>query len=745
MNISIKKGILALLLLPFCLQLSAQNVEYNVAKDIATRFLATKKANSSLVVSNEHTTRNADGEALLYIFNFEGGGFVIVSADRNANPVLAYSPVNSFVVGENPAAESMVDVYALNISYLKEVKAEPSPALASVWDKAVVGDFSVKKEKANNAIVGPLLTSQWDQSKYYNTLCPEDTAKTYPNVAGSLTYDGHVPNGCVAVAMAQIMYYHRYPATSISSSYSYTPKTYPKYGLQTAKANTKYDYEAMSDVATGYSNAIAVLCWHAGISVSMDYGPGGSGAVSATVVGALNSKFKYKLPSMKVKTISNTKPDPTWEATIIDEIDKSLPIYYTANSTLGGTHANHAFVCDGYDNTGSLTYFHFNFGWGGSSDGWYTIDSICYPDYLYINNNTMIIGIEPQSPTALSTGNQTLTATYGSFTDGSLPTTNYADNTNRSWLISPQNGRNISKIKLETAYFDLEDGDTVTIYSGNSAAGAVVAVLSGSLGKTAVAVPTSEAFVTFKSNNDGKTASGFKFTYTSDRSKSTFSCSDNEVAPSSAIKVPGTIDPTNGAKYDDEGSCYWALKADAGKYVGITFTRFDLAEGDYVEINKWNGSASLSVVKFPTHKGWRFTKDNPPILNNIYVVWDEPMNNVGASVRFRADNNLHGTGFTLKWDMYDVGVKEVSAGIENVLVYPNPASDKVKIQLETTQPETLQLDLYDIFGRAIYNISVSEATQQYTQDLDVSFLAKGIYMLKIATSKGQITRKIVVQ
>ena len=735
MNRFVKKGILALLLFPFCWQLAAQNVEYSVAKDIATRFLAAKKENSAIVVSSEHTTKNANGEALLYIFNFEGGGFVIVSADRNANPVLAYSPVNSYVIGENPAAENMVDVYAQNISYLKEMKAEPSPALANVWNKAVVGDFSVKKEKANNTVVGPLLTSQWNQDKYYNALCPEDTG----GIANSSYYDGHVPNGCVALAMAQIMYYHRYPAKSLSTSYNYVASPY---GTQTAKANTKYDYQAMSDKAEGYSNAIAVLCWHAGISVSMGYGKNGSGAQSANVVAAIKSKFDYKQPTMMYKDIP--AHDAVWETTIIDNIDRGLPIYYSAMSKTNPNErdARHAFVCDGYDNTGSDVLFHFNFGWGGNySDGFYTLATICNPAYLYVNENAMIVNIEPASPVAAPiTGCDTLTATYGSFTDGSLTTTNYANNTNRSWLISPQNGRNVSRIDLRTAYFETEAGnDEVTIYEGNSSAGNVVAVLSGNI-DTTIAVYASEAFVTFTSDN-ANTARGFKFTYTC-KKEYTFTCTRSEVTPSAAIKVPGVIDPTNGAQYDDESTCYWALKAKEGQCIGITFTRFDLAEGDYVEINKWNGKIGLVNVKYPTHKVARFTKDNAPELNKLYVVPDS-----GASIRFRTDNNLNGTGFTLKWDTIEcnTGVKEPSAGIENVLVYPNPTSDKVKIQLETTQPEPLQIDLYDIFGRTIYAISVPETTQQYVQNLDVSNLAKGVYMLKIATSKGQITRKIVIQ
>jgi len=104
---------------------------------------------------------------------------------------------------------------------------------------------------------------------------------------------------------------------------------------------------------------------------------------------------------------------------------------------------------------------------------------------------------------------------------------------------------------------------------------------------------------------------------------------------------------------------------------------------------------------------------------------------------------LHGTGFTLDW-IYNVNISEAQAGIEKILLYPNPASEKIKIQIETIQPETLQITLYDIVGRALKTFTL-EAAQQTIQTMDVSNLAKGIYMLQVVTSKGQVMRKVVIQ
>ncbi|MCL2131216.1 MAG: C10 family peptidase [Lentimicrobiaceae bacterium] len=717
-----KSVFLGLLAFGFCVQLNAQQVEYALAKNIATNFLAGKKENSSLVVSSEHTTYNAQGEALLYIFNFEGGGFVIVAADKNEIPVLAYSPVNSFLMGEeNPAAKNLVDAYAQKISHAKEMKAEPAQELKNVWEKAESGDFSVKMQKSNTTI-GPLLTSTWNQSKYYNTLCPDE-------VAASASNDDHVPNGCVALAMAQIMYYHRYPRVGKGTK-SYDHVKYKTQSANFAEAN--YNYEAMSDVAMGYSNAIALLCYHAGVSVNMNYGHDGSSSSTEFVSGALYNNFNYKNTSQRIPrgSISDTQ----WKKYLMTDLDNELPLYYSACGGIPPLDGCHAFVCDGYDITAADTFFHFNWGWGGSSNGWFTINTMLG----YTETNVIIRGIEPANPTLKSTGADTLTATYGSFSDGSSPRVNYANNSNRTWLISPQNAVSIT---LRTSYFATEDNnDKVSIYSGNAAnPGNLVAELSGNL-DTSLVISASEAFVRFTSNGS-VTGKGFLFTYTSNRTYNNL-CPASTPTPNGYLTTDSSIiNSSDGAIYDDENTCYWALKPTGAQgKIGIYFTKFDIEEGDFVELYTWNGTLALTNVKYQTHGEKRFTKENPPILNEEYVVPDN-----GVFIRFRTDNNLHGTGFELKWTIYNVSVNEAQIGIEAMSVYPNPATDKVKVQIETLQPETVQMALYDVLGRKVFEHSDSEVTQQISHDIDVSSFAKGIYTLRVTTSKGQVVRKIVIQ
>jgi len=717
------------LLMIFAVQIllaHAQQVDSNVARNIAESFISAKKGisqKSNSEVSQLHTVCGDAKIPLLYIFNFEEGGFVIVAADKNAEPILAYSATGKFSMGgENPAAESWIDGYAQEIAYAMETKAMPTPEMLNQWNEAEKGYFPSKKQKANS--VEPLLTSKWNQDKYYNALCPDEAM---PQGMGS--FDNHVPNGCVALTMAQIMYYHRYPRKGIGiSNYVST-----NYGPQRAEfKNANYDYEAMSDVATGYSNAIAQLCYHAGVSVLMNYTANGSGANTEDASKAFPGRFAYK---SSLTLYSRGTDDLEWKNLLKTDLNKELPVYYSACGNIG-THGCHAFVCDGYDDK---DYFHFNWGWGGSADGYYTINTMLG----YTRDNAIITGIEPYSENTISTGSDTLTATYGSFSDGSSPRKDYANNTNRSWLIAPQNGKNINRITLVTSYFSTEENnDIVRIYSGNNAdPDSMIAELSGNL-DTIIIINSSQCFITFTSNGS-ITGKGFKFTYTSNRGSDNL-CPASIPSPAEYYTATsGTINSnnTNSGNYEDANECYWALKpAVAGKGgVYFIFTKFDLAEGDFVELNKWNGTLGLNNVKYSTHKIKRFTKEDPPIIGKVYASDD-----YGAFIRFRTDNNLNASGFELNWYVLDA-IDEVQLGMESLYVFPNPANDILKIQIETLLPESIQLILTDILGRTVYTSESTQPEQHLHKEIDITSLSKGVYTLTISTPKGRIMRKVVVR
>jgi len=732
----------------------AQNVEIGEAKKIAENYLLMQKINadkSALTVSEDYTKYSESGEILYYIFNFESGGFVIVSGDKRANPILAFSTTNTFSVDKNRPSYLFIEGYEKEVEYIKTTIA--STDISPQWN-----DITAKKQhKANDVEVGPLLTCKWNQDKYYNTLCPDDNTTGGQNVAGTPAYDYHVPNGCVALAMAQIMYYHRSPRVGKGSS-SYNASGYGY--LSVNHATTTYDYESMADEATGYSDALARLIYHAGVSVKMGYAPDGSGAFTQDVPNALMSKFLYKSSMKSIPRDTNS----WWKDTIIQCLDKKLPIYYAARSNTGGgiVHAaGHAFVCDGYyiNNSPADTFFHFNFGWGGNDDGFYNINAINPSPYNFIVDNRIIIDIEPSGDTInFFTGQKILTATYGSFNDGS-GRFDYRPNTNCSWLISPQNGRNISSITLKTSSLALAEGDTVKIYRGkNAIEDSLVAILTDTVLKTndkyTVVLPSSEALVIFTSDNSGNDE-GFTFSYTSTKMSPNYCV---PATPTRITTISGSIDNGSGnAVYNSDNTCYWAIAPEGmGNTIRFAFSKFDLEKGDVLEVFAHPatnvpavpGAATATWNSFGDKGIVRYSIDKKPILNEIISVPIQPVSGhsgVTLLFRFRTDNNLEGTGFRIYWDTI-VGIQDYNNfGLTNLSIYPNPANGVVFVDLYTNTEENIQISLYDVLGRNLYSVSTQQVLGQYIERISVDGYAKGLYTLRISTSKGTVVRKIAVE
>lgn len=305
-----------------------------------------------------------NGLNTFYTFIFKNSGFVIVSADDNVQPILAFSD-NYFNPNDiSPAQKALFESYNQIIEDII-VNNKTNITNKKTWENYYNSKFENSKKE-----VLPLLTTKWNQGNFYNALCPAD-----PSGPG-----GRAWAGCVAAAISQIMKYHNFPAKGVGS-HSYT---HTKYGIQTANfGNTKYNWANMPNSLTSSNINVATLMYHAGVSIDMDYNPNGSGAFSDDVPYALSTYFNYSTTaSIKSKIDYN---DNDWMAMLKAELDASRPIYYTGSQ--------HAFVCDGYDATDK---FHINWGWSGNGDGFYALNSLGNSTIGYYNNNNrVIIGIKP--------------------------------------------------------------------------------------------------------------------------------------------------------------------------------------------------------------------------------------------------------------------------------------------------------------------------------------------------------------
>ena len=338
--------------------LNANPVDLVKAKNIGQRF-ACAKINNELK-SNDlqlvYTGASQRGEACFYVFNAGTTGFVIISADDRFRPIVGYSNEGTF------ATEDMSPELAFYLNKIIEARTSRNAVLfdntAQEWQSVATTGKLLSRNGGRG--VDYICTTKWNQDSPYNLYAPEASGGP-----GDRCYAG-----CVATAMSQVMKRWDHPAQGTGNH------SYYCYGYGTQSANfgaTTYDWEHMPDRLGGASQeeieAVALLMYHCGVSVDMQFSPSGSGANSWDVPSAIRNHFSYSYHCSIKGRDEFTLFD--WQDLLKEQFDLGWPVYYSGFSNSGG----HAFVCDGYDDD---DLFHFNWGWGGSSDGWFVIDEIDY-------------------------------------------------------------------------------------------------------------------------------------------------------------------------------------------------------------------------------------------------------------------------------------------------------------------------------------------------------------------------------
>lgn len=326
-----------------------------------------------------------------YIFAASEGGFVLVSGDDCVTPVLGYSVGETFSTTDMP--ENLREVLDSYERIIRSAKQNGEPSLTKEWERVDSDQRSVAN--GCKSAVAPLLATTWDQTPYYNALCPFDSAANQRAITG-----------CVATATAQVMKFHNWPATGCGQ---HTNSVNPTYGPLTVDfSSATYDWAHMPSALTATSsateeNAVATLMYHVGVGVDMSYSPQLSSSTNCNSTGLLRSSaltalityFKYR-PDIALVMLHKYSFDE-YCGRLRAELDEGRPILYSGTDGQKG----HSFVCDGYDDDG---LFHFNWGWSGLADGYYRIGNLVPTvsgaganSGTYNIDNRALIGIRPNA------------------------------------------------------------------------------------------------------------------------------------------------------------------------------------------------------------------------------------------------------------------------------------------------------------------------------------------------------------
>lgn len=139
-------------------------------------------------------------------------GFLILSAEDAVMPILAYGFTDEIDVDNlAPGVASLLSQYKDEIAAVRRTQLPASERIRNAWKEL----RNPSRATTTTTVVAPLITATWNQNKYYNYYSPRDAESP-----GG--YDGKVPNGCVAIAMSQIMYYYRYPESGTGSHTNHT-------------------------------------------------------------------------------------------------------------------------------------------------------------------------------------------------------------------------------------------------------------------------------------------------------------------------------------------------------------------------------------------------------------------------------------------------------------------------------------------------------------------------------------------
>ena len=314
------------------LPLSAKQVTARQALDIARKYVTPDRRSIQNVRtrSGQETTIEP-----FYVFNdTKGKGFVVVSGDDAMGEILAYSDNGKLdTQNANPGVKLLLQAYRERFTQLRQ-----HPEAAKPVTRAVPTYKAVK----------PLLSCKWSQDYPYNKKI------------------GYNYTGCVATAMAQVMFCHKWPVQGKGEN-SYTV-AYDNKRVHADFSKSRYDWAHMKDQYKHYTDveadAVALLMNDAGIASNMQYTPSSSGAYDEAAERALQNHFDYTTALVR----RSDEGTAGFTEIVRQELLNGFPVYLSGFYKLGGS--GHAWVTDGLNENG---LFHMNFGWGGQSDGYFSL------------------------------------------------------------------------------------------------------------------------------------------------------------------------------------------------------------------------------------------------------------------------------------------------------------------------------------------------------------------------------------
>lgn len=688
----------------------AQSVTIEEARHAALNFLKGKSQTIQFddpFNLTETRVELANNEPICYIFQLNHKGFIIVSADKNAPAILAYGDNG----GENLSRLNQSFDFWLNDikKELQDVLNDPLKKTKShteEWNNLLRNEPNQTAEKSGTAVVGPLTTSVWGQSGYYNDHTPPD--------------GNTCPAGCVALGMSQAFNYYNHPVKGKNSVISYFhnttygPENTPlSYGtLSFDMRNTMYNWGDMPDTVTTPNSEVAKLIYHAGVAVKMKYKPipNSSAAYYSDLGNALKNVFGYTSSGALYR--SNFSPQAWLDLIKGDLNNKRIVIMCGNDYTL---NAGHCFIVDGYDDE---NYLHINWGWNGSYNGYFLSTEISIRGYDF-NGSNHIYRIYPTCYSNLSASN----VTYNSVT---ITNTEYA----------------------QTNYFQYRKAGT--------SSWTTVSTTESALNLTGLSAATTYQYRdSIICSELGKVVSPFKtFTttalpaYCPAYGKNT----DYEWIQSVVI---GTISSVSGKNSGYGNFTQLSTSAVKGDTVNYIFTPG--YSSPYPEY--WMAWIDFNQDGDLTDTTEQVVNTTPAVgtLNGSFVI---PSSARSGNTRMRimmsyyqhtnpCTNPSYG-----EVEDYTINITNTSEKMAEFTItpsippsfqmYPNPTSGILYIETEDLKTDAV-ISIKNMLGQTKYTKELLPSEIKSTESMDISHLSEGIYLVELVANGTRKTRPLVIK
>lgn len=395
-----KRLVIVCLLTCLCFSLWAQRfVTAEEAKRAAVHYMAPREGSQDYAVQNVLAVHELkqNGHTLVYEVIFKNNASVLLAGVKSCKAIIGYryrtggvSVLNQSSDEVSPGMNIFLEKCCAQINYAIN-EAEYKNFVTSEWTDLLKADGK-QKFPQQGGLYGPLLTSVWGQTRAYPKVCDGYNFLVTETVDKCACADiRKCPTGCVATAMAQIIRYWKYPLTS------------PYTGEQ-------YYWDRMTDTLKAKSPnfkaerlMISRLMRDCGLSAGMHY------CYASKMYGCQSFAWPEKARDGFVATfgfsdkaerkLRSSYGTKSWKAMIIEEIKRGCPVLYASASLAVNNFAEcgHAYVCDGYN--ANTDMFHFNWGYDGEANGWYSIDDLVTKvsklDYNWNHLERMIINIYP--------------------------------------------------------------------------------------------------------------------------------------------------------------------------------------------------------------------------------------------------------------------------------------------------------------------------------------------------------------